>query len=247
MASNLERWSASGRLGATPAGGWCSCRRCGRPVVAAHRSWTYTVLRTSVFDEVCTYGIAVTWRTYFTHLGRMTGNHGDWCGWGGSAQAQCRRWWAPGLLRLNWGHLRGRRPSVKLLGRSIWLWRAGSGVAMAKMAARVGARLGWGKPLRTTPYIGRLVPTTCNRCGLQSYAISVLIRSRFGWRSRGGGGISLKAAAQARTMYQHREEDRGVGRARVGRAQGRLARPGMTLSPRSQGRFKKLYYYFQNF
>jgi hypothetical protein len=50
----------------------------------------------------------------------------------------------------------------------------------AKTVARVGAQFGWGKPLETTPYIGKLVPTTRNRRGLQSYVIFVLIQSGFG-------------------------------------------------------------------
>jgi hypothetical protein len=57
-------------------GGRCSGRWRNRPVVAAHQSWPYTVLRTSVFDEVFTHGIGVTWRTYFAHLGRTAGNNG---------------------------------------------------------------------------------------------------------------------------------------------------------------------------
>jgi hypothetical protein len=86
MTSNPERRSASGWLGATPAGGG---GRSGRwrnwPAEAAHRSWPYTVLWTSVFDEVLTYDIGATWRTYFAHLGRTAGNNGGRCGWGGLA------------------------------------------------------------------------------------------------------------------------------------------------------------------
>jgi hypothetical protein len=58
--------------------------------------------------------------------------------------------------------------------------RQHKGMVAAKMMARVGAQFGWGKPLGTAPYIGKLVPTTHDRCGLQSYAISILIRSGFG-------------------------------------------------------------------
>jgi hypothetical protein len=46
-----------------------------------------------------------------------------------------------------------------------------------------------GKTARDAPYIGKLVPTTRNRCGLQSYVISILIRSGFGCRSRGTEGF----------------------------------------------------------
>jgi hypothetical protein len=118
--SNLHYRSRSGWLGATPAGGRRSGRQCNRPAVAAHRSWPYTTLWTSVFDEVFTYGIGATWKNYFAHLGRTSGNNGSWCWWGGSTQA--RRQWrrAPGLLRLNRGHQRGRRSSVILTGRLIW-------------------------------------------------------------------------------------------------------------------------------
>jgi hypothetical protein len=48
--------------------------------MAAHRSWAYTVLRTSIFDEDFTYGMGATWRTYFAHLGRIVGNNGGGCG-----------------------------------------------------------------------------------------------------------------------------------------------------------------------
>jgi hypothetical protein len=33
-------------------------------------------LQTSVFDEIFTYDIKATWRTYFAHLGMMVGNNG---------------------------------------------------------------------------------------------------------------------------------------------------------------------------
>jgi hypothetical protein len=46
------------------------------------------VLWILVFDEVFTFGIGATWKTYFAHLGRTAGNNGGWCGWGGSAQAR---------------------------------------------------------------------------------------------------------------------------------------------------------------
>jgi hypothetical protein len=64
-----------------------------------------------------------------------------------------------------------------------WLARHGQqhkGVVVAKTVARVSARFGCGKPLGMAPYIGKLVPTTRNQRELQSYVISVLIRSRFG-------------------------------------------------------------------
>jgi hypothetical protein len=75
-----------------------SRRRRGWPAVAAHRNWPYKALQTSVFDEIFTYGIEATWLTYFAQLGMTVGNDGDWCWWGGLAQAQrrCRR--SPGLL-----------------------------------------------------------------------------------------------------------------------------------------------------
>jgi hypothetical protein len=84
----------SEQLGVTLAGG-------GAPDGGADRRWPYTTLRTSVFDEVFTYGIEATWLTYFAHLGRTAGNDGGWCGWGGSVQTRCRCWRAQGLLRLN--------------------------------------------------------------------------------------------------------------------------------------------------
>jgi hypothetical protein len=70
----------SGQLGVIPAGGRRSGRRGGQPVVVAHRSWPCIALQTSVFDEVFTYGIEATWRTYFAHFGRTMGNDGGWCG-----------------------------------------------------------------------------------------------------------------------------------------------------------------------
>jgi hypothetical protein len=66
---------------------------------------------------------------------------------------------------------------VILHGRLARHGRQHKGVAAAKMVARVGAEFGWGKPLGTAPYIGKLVPTSHNQCGLQSYVIFVLIRS----------------------------------------------------------------------
>jgi hypothetical protein len=116
-------------LGATPAGGRRFGRWRNRPAVAAHRSWPYTA--TSIFNKVFTYGIGVTWRTYFSHLGRTAGNNDGWCGQGGTAQAR-RRWWrASGLLRLNWGHQHGHRSSVILLGWSIQQERRHTGVAVS--------------------------------------------------------------------------------------------------------------------
>jgi hypothetical protein len=135
VASNLERWSASGWLGATPARGaglrsaTQPARSGGSPELALYGApdlgflWGFT------------YGIEAMLRTYFAHLGRTVGNDGSWCGWGGSAQARCRCRRALGLLRLNWRHQRWHWPSVKLLGRSTWFWRAGSGVAMARGGA----------------------------------------------------------------------------------------------------------------
>jgi hypothetical protein len=41
----------------------------------AHQNWTYTVLQASVFNEIFTYDIVVTWRTYFAHLGMTAGNN----------------------------------------------------------------------------------------------------------------------------------------------------------------------------
>jgi hypothetical protein len=118
--SNLHCRSRSGRLGATPAGGRCSGQWRNRAAVAAQRSWPYTTLQTSVFNKVFTYNIGATWRTYFAHLGMTSGNNGGLCGRGGSSHAR-RRWRrAPGLLRLNRGHQRGRRSSVILPGRLIW-------------------------------------------------------------------------------------------------------------------------------
>jgi hypothetical protein len=76
VASNPQRWSASRRVGATPAGGRYFSQRRGRPVEAAHRSWPYTAVQISVFDEVFTCDIEATWRTYFAHLGRTAGNDG---------------------------------------------------------------------------------------------------------------------------------------------------------------------------
>jgi hypothetical protein len=37
------------------------------------------VLHASVFDEIFTYDIEATWRTYFAQLGMTTGNNGGWC------------------------------------------------------------------------------------------------------------------------------------------------------------------------
>jgi hypothetical protein len=41
----------------------------GGAIASAHWSWPYMALRTSVFDEVFTYGIEAVWQTYFAHLG----------------------------------------------------------------------------------------------------------------------------------------------------------------------------------
>jgi hypothetical protein len=102
--SNLHSISRNGRLGATLVGGRCSCRRHHRPTAAAHRSKTLLALRSTKLDKVFTYGIVAMQRTYFAHHGRTSGNRGGWCGQGGSAQAWCQWWRAPGLLRLNVGH-----------------------------------------------------------------------------------------------------------------------------------------------
>jgi hypothetical protein len=60
----------SGRGGGAPVGGAAG------PAVAAHRSWAYMALWTSVFDEDFTYGMGATSRSYFAHLGRTAGNNG---------------------------------------------------------------------------------------------------------------------------------------------------------------------------
>jgi hypothetical protein len=44
--------------------------------VVAHRSWPYTMLRASVFDEIFTYGIVTLRRTYLAYLGMMAGDDG---------------------------------------------------------------------------------------------------------------------------------------------------------------------------
>jgi hypothetical protein len=83
----------SGRLGTTPAGGGAPVGSVAGPAVVSHRSWAYTALWTSVFDEDFTYGMSATWRTYFAHFARTTGNNDGGCGRGGSARARrrCRR------------------------------------------------------------------------------------------------------------------------------------------------------------
>jgi hypothetical protein len=63
VGSNLGRCLASGRLGPTPTGGRAPVGGAAGPAVAAHRSWAYTALRTSVFDKDFTYGMGATWRT----------------------------------------------------------------------------------------------------------------------------------------------------------------------------------------
>jgi hypothetical protein len=124
MASNLERRSASERLGATPAGGRCSGRRRIRPVAAAHRSEPLLVLWFTKLDKVFTYGIVVMQGSRFAHLGMVVDGSGGWRRRGDSAQAQ-RRWWrAPRLLRLNRGHQHGHRSLLIISGRLIWHgWR----------------------------------------------------------------------------------------------------------------------------
>jgi hypothetical protein len=42
----------------------------------AHQSWPYTALWALVFDEIFTYNIKATRRTYFAHLGMTAGNNG---------------------------------------------------------------------------------------------------------------------------------------------------------------------------
>jgi hypothetical protein len=116
-ASNLECWLASRRLRVTPARGWRSGRRRGRPAAVAHWSWSYMALRASVFNEIFTYNIEAMWQTYFAHLGMTASNDGDWRRRGSSAQAWCQCRWSLGLLRRRWKHQRGRRSSAKLLGQ----------------------------------------------------------------------------------------------------------------------------------
>jgi hypothetical protein len=120
MSSNLERRSMSELLGATPAGGWRSNRWRNRPTAVAHWSKPLSALRSTKLSKVFTYDIVAMWRNYIAHLGRTSGNNGGWCGRGGSVQARHRWRQAPGLLRLNRGHQRGRRSSVILPGRLIW-------------------------------------------------------------------------------------------------------------------------------
>jgi hypothetical protein len=92
MASNPERRSASGRLGATPARRRRSCRRQNRPAVVAHQSWSYTVLRTSIFDEVFTYDIGAMLRTYLLWggAGRLGASSASMAAGFGAPQAKSR-------------------------------------------------------------------------------------------------------------------------------------------------------------
>jgi hypothetical protein len=85
----------------------------------AHRVG-YTVLRTSIFDEVFTYGIGVTWRTYIAHLGRTAGNNGGWCGRGSSASMVAGSGAPPAKLRApTWASASGETPrAVNLAPKS---------------------------------------------------------------------------------------------------------------------------------
>jgi hypothetical protein len=93
------------------------------------------------------------------------------CVWGGGSPVYLRLW-----RKHQW---KWRTPAI-LPARLARRGRQHKGVVVAKMVARVEARFGWGKLLRMAPYIGKLVPTTRNRRRLQSYSISILIRSGFG-------------------------------------------------------------------
>jgi hypothetical protein len=80
-----------GRLGATPAGGRRLGRWHGWPTVVAHQSWSYTALRTSVFDEVLTYGTATTREDRLAYLRRAADDGGCWQPGGGSTKTRIRR------------------------------------------------------------------------------------------------------------------------------------------------------------
>jgi hypothetical protein len=137
--------------------------------------------------------------------------------WGGSGWR--RRW--PFFLKLGnsvgrvslvylrrWGkHQWERRTPAILLGRLARRGRHHKGVAAAKMVARVWAQFGWGNPLGTAPYIGKLVPTTHKRCGLQSYAIFILILSRFSWRSQGTEGFPSRQRRELGSILVLHEDD----------------------------------------
>jgi hypothetical protein len=56
-------------------------------------------------------------------------------------------------------------------------------------------------------FIGILVPTTRERCGLQSYVIFVLIWRGFGGRSRRKGRISLRRRRKLNSVSVRREDD----------------------------------------
>jgi hypothetical protein len=96
---------------------------------------------------------------------------------------------SPMYLRQRGKHQWQWRTPAILPRRLVRRGRQHKGVVVAKTVARVRARFGWGKLLRMAPYIGKLVPSTHNRCGLQSYMISILSRTGFGWRSQGTVGF----------------------------------------------------------
>jgi hypothetical protein len=130
-----------------------------------------------------------------------------------------RRWWpsmlklgrwcggSPVYLRRRGKHQWERRTLAIHPGRLAQRGWQHRGVAAAKMVARVGARLGWGKLLGTAPYMGKLVPTTRNQRRLQSYVFCILIQSRFGWRTRGMVGFPSRQRHELSLVSVLREDD----------------------------------------
>jgi hypothetical protein len=128
------------------------------PAGLGPRKWYMALLSTR-------FGPMAPGRTRFAYLGVAV------VGVGGR-----RRW--PFFLKLGWR--RGGSP--------VYLWRwentnGGGGLQRSFLGGWLGAdgsttvwaQFGWGKPLRTSPYIGKLVATSHEQCRLQSYAIFVLI------------------------------------------------------------------------
>jgi hypothetical protein len=119
---------------------------------------------------------------------------------------------SPVYLKRRGKHQWERWTPAILPGRLARRGRQHNGVAAAKMVARVWARFGWGTPLGMTPYIGKLIPTTCKRCELQFYVIFVLIRSIFGWRSRGREGFPSRWRRKLGSSWGRWSPDRdGMG------------------------------------
>jgi hypothetical protein len=180
------------------------------------------------------------------------------CVWGGGSPVYLRLW-----RKHQW---KWRTPAI-LPGRLARRGRQHKGVVVAKMVARVEARFGWGKLLRMAPYIGKLVPTTRNRRRLQSYSISILIRSGFRRRSQGTEGFLSRRQCKLGLALVLREDDevlawpacaarwppgREVGHMKDkkrGREKMRLAGPDSIsgwVSARYRIRIRKLLFFFKS-